>query len=352
MKPASAELKDTYILVSKPKDVGKLYGKSRYGTTQKGNTLKLSFIEALFLMEDQKLRVYKNKKEMFFEDIMHIAASYDDTFETNYIAFQDLRKRGLQLDIAKKNQRFTFFYQQPTQDKIDQTKTCIAAFSERNPISFLQLKNLLDASNGQYWMAIADEEGDITYYIIENASPKGNVSPHTYPKTQGLLLANRVILFDPVVSKTLHEKEFFGKPFAQGLQLSLVEATYLAKQNIISAKDAQGTQLQGTIFLRKMNEKQPNLSFITTIFDDLKHRGLIVKTGFKFGTHFRAYTKSPNKTHAEYLIHTVGEKETLVWSELSRAVRLAHAVNKKMMFALVQDKGKTITYISITRLRP
>ena len=86
------------------------------------------------------------------------------------------------------------------------------------------------------------------------------------------------------------------------------------------------------------------------VFKDLKKRGLLVKTGFKFGTHFRAYTKSPNQAHAEYLIHILGEKNKSYWSEISRAVRLAHSVNKEICFALFkQDK---IKYLKFGRLRP
>jgi len=352
MKPASAELKESYIQVHRPKDVGKLYGKSRFGITQTGNTLKLSFIEALFLMEEQKLRVFQDKREVFFDQLIHYAASYDDSFETHYLIFQDLRKRGLQLDIEKKNQQFTFFFNQTDQKKKNQHHTAIIAFSERETTTFLHLKDLLDSAKGTYWIAVADEEGDITYYILEALVPTGNISNQSYRKTTGLLLANRVILFNQEISRTMHQNEFFGKPFAQGLQLSLVEAAHLTKKRILHVTTAQGNNLQGKTLLKKMNEQQPNLSFISHVFEDLKNRELIVKTGFKFGTHFRAYTQTPNKTHAEYLIHAVQGKDPIVWSELSRAVRLAHAVNKKMIFALVQNKGKTITYLSISRLRP
>jgi len=352
MKPASAELKESYIQVHQPKDVGKLYGKSRFGITQTGNTLKLSFIEALFLMEEQKLRVFQDKKEVFFDQLVHYAAAYDDSFETNYLVFQDLRKRGLQLDIGKPNQQFTFFFNQTDHKKKDQNRTSIIAFSERETTSFLHLTNLLDSAEGPYWIAVADEEGDITYYTFEALSPTGNVANQTYRKTTGLLLANRVILFHQDTGMTMHQNEFFGKPFAQGLQLSLVEAAHLTKKRMLQVTTSQGNNIQGKNLLNKMNEQQPNLSFISIVYEDLKNRKLIVKTGFKFGTHFRAYTQKPNKTHAEYLIHAVNENDHVIWSELSRAVRLAHAVNKKMIFALVQNKGKSITYLSMSRLRP
>ena len=82
----------------------------------------------------------------------------------------------------------------------------------------------------------------------------------------------------------------------------------------------------------------------------MKKRGLIVKTGFKFGAHFRAYTKKPDETHAEYLIHAVDKKFKRMWAEISRAVRLAHSVNKEITFARVEENN--IDYIRFGRLRP
>ena len=82
----------------------------------------------------------------------------------------------------------------------------------------------------------------------------------------------------------------------------------------------------------------------------MKKNGLIVKTGFKFGSHFRAYTKKPGETHAEYLIHAVNADFKSLWSEISRAVRLAHSVNKEIIFAKVNKNY--IDYIKFGRLRP
>jgi tRNA-intron endonuclease len=41
---------------------------------------------------------------------------------------------------------------------------------------------------------------------------------------------------------------------------------------------------------------------------------------------------------------------TSIWSEISRAVRLAHSVNKEFVFARVD--AKNIDYIKLGRLRP
>ena len=99
-----------------------------------------------------------------------------------------------------------------------------------------------------------------------------------------------------------------------------------------------------------IKKSQPDIDQILLVYKDLKKRGLIVKTGFKFGSHFRAYTKKPGETHAEYLIHVVGQNYTVLWAEISRAVRLAHSVNKEIVFAKVENKK--IDYIKFGRLRP
>ena len=82
----------------------------------------------------------------------------------------------------------------------------------------------------------------------------------------------------------------------------------------------------------------------------MKKKGIIPKTGFKFGTHFRAYTSHPDKIHAEYLVHVVNKDFKSLWAEFSRAVRLAHSVNKEIVFSrIIKNK---VEYVSFGRLRP
>jgi len=56
------------------------------------------------------------------------------------------------------------------------------------------------------------------------------------------------------------------------------------------------------------------------------------------------------KTHAEYLINVVEKNFISNWAETSRAVRLAHSVNKEIIFSIVNKNN--IEYIKFGRLRP
>ena len=76
----------------------------------------------------------------------------------------------------------------------------------------------------------------------------------------------------------------------------------------------------------------------------------LVKTGFKYGSHFRAYEGDPGKQHARYLVHAVPKDYTAMWPEVSRAVRLAHGVKKEILLGRVTDKD--VEYVSLSRYRP
>ena len=102
--------------------------------------------------------------------------------------------------------------------------------------------------------------------------------------------------------------------------------------------------------LQIIKKTQPDIEGRLIVYKDLKKNGLLVKTGFKFGAHFRAYTEKPNITHAEYLVHVIPKDFESIWAEMSRAVRLAHSVNKEIVFASIEDND--VKYIRFGRLRP
>ena len=62
-------------------------------------------------------------------------------------------------------------------------------------------------------------------------------------KSKGILLENRVIIFDEKISKTLLEKEFLGKPFGKFIQLSLVETLYLSEKNFLDVFTLDGKKI-------------------------------------------------------------------------------------------------------------
>ncbi|UCD13174.1 MAG: tRNA-intron lyase [Thermoplasmatales archaeon] len=347
---ASGELIDNKIIVKKSKDVGRLYTKSHFGKSLPGNKIELDLIESVFLLSESKIRIFHNKNELGFQDLVKIAALQIPDFEIKYLIFKDLRNRGHPIKPCGGKEHSTFY---KFRQKKGEKQCFISAFSERDFLDLENTKKLINEvtkKNGELWFGIVDEEGDITYYDVTLLDFRGDIGMNVFPKGEGVLLKNRTLLFDKKLSENLLEKEFFGKPFGDGLQLSLVEALYLSEKGVIEVQTANGKKLTVNGLKKIIHKLQPDIETRFFVFKDLKKRGFIVKTGFKFGAHFRAYTKHIDEAHAEYLIHVVDKGFKSTWAEMSRAVRLAHSVNKEIVFARVDDD--IIDYIKLGRLRP
>lgn len=341
----SGKLINNKIIIDKPKDVGRLYNKSHFGEPLSGNKLELDLLEGVFLLDEEKIKIFYNKSEIKFDELVKIAIQNIINFEIKYLVFKDLRNRGHAIKLCKEDKKINFYE--------SKNKFLITTFSERDIFDIDETKKLLKdvkKDDKELWFAIVDEEGDLTYYKVNLLEINGVNKEYVYDKVKGILLKNRVVIFDKEISKELIEKEFYGKPFGKGLQLSLVEAMYLFEKGIIDIQTEEGKKISKEKLEQIIVGLQPDFNSRLVVFKYLKKRGLIVKTGFKFGAHFRVYTSKPDDTHAEYLIHVVQKGFRSTWAEVSRAVRLAHSVNKEIVFARV-DSDK-IDFIDFGRLRP
>lgn len=162
----------------------------------------------------------------------------------------------------------------------------------------------------------------------------------------------RLIIPDEAQANRVHQKGMIGKLLSGGrLQLAPIEALYLLDIGKIRVFDKKiGEELEFEDLSNKLSKYDSDLMLKFLAYKDLKSRGLVVKTGLKYGAHFRVYERGegPNTGHSPYLIHVISEDTSLTTQELSRAVRLAHSVRKKMIFAVVDNEGD-VTYYSLKR---
>jgi tRNA-intron endonuclease len=353
MQKINGELFKKKIIITKPKDIGRLYGKSHFGKTVKNNKLNIDLIEGVFLLEEEKIKIFEKKNEINFEKLLKKTILTIPNFEIKYIVFRDLRKKGYTVKIYNDNKFDFIILKNKKKINEDNIQCFVSIFSERDVIDIKKMKNLINNANEKnriLWISIVDEEGDITYYEISKIQLKGKNLEKKYSKTNSILMEDRVLIFNDKTSKKLFEEEFYGKPFGKGLQISMVEALYLLNKDFIKIQKIDDEKnINFKIFKNYIKLKQPDIDLRFNVYKDLKKRGLIVKTGFKFGTHFRAYLKKPNITHAEYLVHVFNINFKSIWSDFSRAIRLAHSVNKEIIFAI---HNKKIEYIKLGRLRP
>ncbi len=163
------------------------------------------------------------------------------------------------------------------------------------------------------------------------------------------LSGDLVIVRDGNTAK-IHEKSHYGNMTEDGLQLTLIEALFLIEKGKLSvSKDSKDISLDE--MFKIIRDKGFFANYI--VFRDLRNRGYIVKTGFKYGSEYRLYErgKSPGDGHSDYLVKVSRESSEFMMSDLSSYVRVAHGVNKKLLFAVVDDENN-ITYYNVEWTRP
>ncbi len=167
---------------------------------------------------------------------------------------------------------------------------------------------------------------------------------------------DKVIVFSKW--EQVYEPGFYGKQLGDRLELSLVEALILLKRGRIRVlKDNSPISFEELYnHAVSIDRRMPHRY---RVYEDLRERGLVVRTGFKFGCDFRVYErgvqlkKGPKsaKEHTKWIVFAVPEDYTCSFQELSRAVRLAHNIRARMLWAIVDNEGDC-TYYIVQRMKP
>jgi len=176
---------------------------------------------------------------------------------------------------------------------------------------------------------------------------------------KGELIENKVIVWGSQEANEVYELGCFGKiKDNERNELSLEEALLLMNRNrLVVYKNRR--KLDKKKFYEYACSLDREFPWKYRVYEDLRNRGLLVRTGFKFGTHFRVYArgvklkKGPKtkREHTKWIVHAVPEDFTCSFPELARAVRLAHNIRAKMLWAIVDDEGD-VTYYEIIRKTP
>jgi tRNA-intron endonuclease len=156
----------------------------------------------------------------------------------------------------------------------------------------------------------------------------------------------------------VYESGYYGKQLGDRLELALVEACLLLKRGRIRIlKNGNPMKFEELYNIAVSLDKRFPERY--RVYEDLRERGLLVRTGFKFGCDYRVYErgvqlkKGPKsaKEHTKWIVFCVPEDYTMSFQELSRSVRLAHNIRARMLWAIV-DNESDCTYYIIQRMKP
>lgn len=311
----------------------------------------MDLVEAVFLLECGRLEVLREGKGMSFEDLFKYSSTVCDGFDIKFLVYRDLRQRGFVVKAESGGFDFSVFPRGSTMSSA-RPVYLVRAVSERTAM------DITDSAGGvsqtedrgkKLLYGVADEEGDLTYYIMSAENPEGSVSGRVTGKASGRLISDRVFVYDPEDSELLHTQGFYGKMLGGVLQLSLIEGCYLSSIGALDIVSAEGKTMSSDALKKFARVAQNEFDLRLVAFADLRKRGLVVKTGFKYGTHFRVYEGSPDTCHARYLVHAVSASNVTMWPEISRTVRLSGGVKKDILFCRVSDRTE---YLQFKWFRP
>lgn len=176
---------------------------------------------------------------------------------------------------------------------------------------------------------------------------------------KGDIQENKVIVWGIEDANEVYELGCFGKIKDDDRnELALEEAMLLVNRNRLDVRK-NGRKISKKKFYEYACSMDEEFPWKYRVYEDLRNRGLLARTGFKFGTHFRVYgrgvrlVKGPKKRkeHTKWIVHAVPETFNCSFPELARAVRLAHNIRAKMLWAVV-DKEGDVTYYEIIRKTP
>ena len=350
-----AELRDDHVMISDAREASQVHNKGWFGTPQPGGALRLELVEALYLVEGGRLEVLSDGRPAGFEALMKRSISVQPGFEIRFLVYSDLKKRGFTVKPFLPPPPDFTVYERGSLPSRSRSKYHVLALSERAQFDLERLRataGRAESVGKGLMLALVDEEGDLTYYELATLAPTGtNEGCLPGSRGKGVVLEERVLVFDSALADDLR-RGHYGRPAGKELQLSLLEAVFLEEADRLELQGARtGQPVSHAALLRKARSSQPDFDLRLKVYRDLHRRGLVVRTGFKYGTHFRLYDTEPESSHARYLLHAVPKGYTSTWPEVSRAVRLAHGVRKEMLLARVGPKDD-ITYLRLGRSRP
>ena len=352
-----------------------LYEQGGYGRpvqSEGKNALRLSPEEALYLTGREKITV----KGYTYDELLAVCTEKSE-FLRKFLVYRDIRERGFVIQSGPHDFRVFKRGQKPGTGTSFYT---MRVLSERDLVVFQKvIEETRTARNmrKQLILAVCDDENEITYYEVKSVTPPEGVSGFDFDKIKGEVMGNTVILH--VSPESVFEKVLFGTRLdAERLSLSPAEALYLMDKGILDAEemvcggetaselseaseagaktpaDPDKTVPEKKVrpvtreeYFRRVTAADHELSYKIKAYSHLRDLKNIPRTAYKFGHHFRVY--SGGTQHSELLVHAIPMTGSMPMSVVSRSVRLAHSVRKKMLFACADTDN--IEYIEFARVK-
>ena len=226
--------------------------------------------------------------------------------------------------------------------------TLASAFSVHEPRLFVRYNAVRDwRDRGLIVRRLADDKMKSGGQAGLKKYPPGKIAKTTVSAT--LLWHNGFsTLEDETIGRELFQTYWLGQlgvyKQTRGsiLALDFMETIFAGKHlGLLIVDAATGKKLAAETILKTAEKEREYARQLYEVYEDWRLNGYIVKTGFKFGTHFRIYfpgaspaNRDDEWIHSKHVLHVFPKGQKMVISEWARAVRVAHGVKKTFILSI------------------
>lgn len=162
------------IVYSDSKEAKELYGKSRFGERKEGDII-YALVEALYLIEQKKMKVYDSKKKLLTKEaFLRKTRKTESNFEVRYAVFSNLRTRGYIVKTALKFGADFRVYERGVKPGQDHAKWVVFPVFESDTLTWYEwaAKNrVAHSTRKKLLLAIVDAELDVSYWEANWVKP-------------------------------------------------------------------------------------------------------------------------------------------------------------------------------------
>ncbi len=174
-KQIKSILSDDKVITENSNEARELFEQGVFGKLLKNGQVQLSLIEALYLLEKERLIILNKKnQEITFENLSKKAQKKEPNIWPRFYVFKDMRDRGYVIKTALKFGADFRVYDRGIKPGEDHAKWIVFPVQEGSTLTwydFAAKNRVAHSTKKRLLIGIVDEEGDCTYYEIKWKRP-------------------------------------------------------------------------------------------------------------------------------------------------------------------------------------
>jgi len=144
---------------------------------------------------------------------------------------------------------------------------------------------------------------------------------------------------------TFFSENFFGEKVNEKIVYFPAEGFFLFKNKDMKILQNK-KKLNENEVIKKFERIDKKFQAKYRAYEELRKKGLILKSGVKYGSDFSVYEKGkkPGKAHSSWLLSVEESSKKINWQEFVLKNRVANSTKKKVLIALQGEDGNLLFY--------